>query len=57
MNDLVVKFIEALFVIGFAGLVLSHPGEFSSVVQDFGGSYANTVAGLQGAPGWKARAA
>lgn len=42
------KVLEGLFLIGFVGLVLSHPDQFASVVTNLGGTYAKTVSGLQG---------
>jgi hypothetical protein len=45
---MLIKFLEALFIIGTVGLVLSHPNEFASVVTETGKTYAATVKGLQG---------
>lgn len=42
------KILEGLFLIGFVGLVLSHPDGFASVVTNAGKTYASTVKGLQG---------
>lgn len=47
---MLVKFLEALFVIGTVGLILSHPTEFASVVTKTGSEYAYVVSNLQGRP-------
>lgn len=48
MKGNAMKYLEAAFLIGFVGLILSHANQASQAIEALGRFYKNTVKGLQG---------